>query len=268
MAKMIEANKAQVVALARTQIGYSERPPHSNRTKYNVWYGMNPAAWCAIFDSWVSHHSGNPLPHIRTSKGYAYTPDLQSYARRTGQLKSAGYNPSPGDKVLFSFGGQRVDHVGIVGERGRLRDGRIHTIEGNTNAAGSRTGGSVLEKYRGSNIVNIVAVKAKVEAIDWAALRRLAAAKVREQYGAAPNMKQGHKACCEVVALQQALNLVSGVGLVEDGQYGPKTTRAVANFQKWMNALGAGIKDPAGQAHEGTRWWLCMALQSIRDGKA
>lgn len=257
----------QVVAYARTQVGYKEKP--KNQTKYGAWYGMNGVAWCAIFHSYASHFSGNPLPPIRTQKGYAYCPDLLEYAQRSGQWHRAGtYTPKAGDAVLFSFGGQRADHVAIV--VGVLNDGRIHTIEGNTNAAGSNHGGAVLEKYRRSSIIGYVNVKPKnvPPAIDWAALRRLLAGKLREQYGTTPNMGPGHPACCEVVALQQSLNLVTGSKLKEDGSYGPATANAVANFQRWMNGLGAGIKDPVGKAHEGTRWWLCVALQNIRDGKA
>jgi len=102
-----------------------------------------------------------------------------------------------------------------------------------------------------------------------AARHRLLAAKLREQYGACPNMTIGHPACCEVVALQQSLNLVANINppLSTDGVYGDQTAIAVANFQKFMNGLGANIKDFPGAALEGTRWWLCVCLQNIRDGK-
>lgn len=157
MSNRIAANPDTLLAYASTQLGYSEYPPNSNNTKYGAWYGMNRAPWCAMFDSYVHHKSGNPLPRIRTSKGYAYVPDIQNYAKRTGQWQSVyGYSPKPGDHVLFSFGGRRADHVGIVLEN--LGGGRVLTIEGNTNGQGSRTGGSVLKKVRRARIIGYVSI--------------------------------------------------------------------------------------------------------------
>lgn len=268
MSTRLAANPDTLIPYLRSQLGYSESPPNSNQTKYGEWYGMNRQPWCAIFDSYASYFSGNPLPAIRTTKGYAYVPDLLNYARARGQYKAvnSGYSPKPGDHVLFSFGGQRADHVGRVIQN--LGNGSVRTIEGNTNGAGSRTGGSVLEKIRRAGIIGYASIDIIRPAIDWAAVRRMAAAKLREQYGATPNMGGGHKACCEVVALQQSLNLVTGAGLSEDGDYGPKTIQAVWNFQLFMNGLGCGIQDYPGTSHEGTRWWLCVILQDIRDGKS
>lgn len=264
----IKTNPETLLAFTQSQLGYSEKPSGSNNTKYGAWYGLNGQPWCAIFDSYASFHSGNPLPRIRTDKGYSYVPDLQNYARDTGQYqpRSSGYTAKPGDRVMFSFGGSRVDHVAIV--KAYIGNGRILTHEGNTNAAGSRTGGSVLEKIRSSNIVGFVSVDIvrPQSNIDGGSLRRLAAAKLREQYGATPDMGADHPNCCEVVALQQSLNLVTGANLTVDGKYGPATIKAVLNFQLFMNAAGATIKDFPGASGPGTRWTLCLCLQNIRDG--
>ena len=54
----------------------------------------------------------------------------------------------------------------------------------------------------------------------------------------------------------------------EDGHYGQATADAVAKFQKWMNALGAGITDFPGAIGNTTKWWLIVSLNKIRDGKA
>ncbi|HPT61510.1 MAG TPA: CHAP domain-containing protein [Bacillota bacterium] len=266
----IQGNPDTLLAFALSQVGYSENPRGSNRTKYGAWYGLNGQPWCAIFDSYVSSASGNPLPPIATSKGYAYVPDLEDYAKSTGQWRprGSGYTPKPGDRVLFSFGKRRADHIGIV--RNYVGGGRVATIEGNTNGAGSRTGGSVLEKVRSSNILGFVDVRvnAPAQVIDYSGLRRLLAAKLREQYGATPDMGGGHPSCCEVVALQQSLNLVANANLNTNGVYDDATILAVANFQKFMNGLGAKITDFPGASQAGTRWWLCTALQNIRDGRA
>ena len=150
----ITADPTPIVHLAASQIGYSERS--GNRTKFGEWYGLDGNPWCAMFVSWVFWHAGYPLPPIRTTKGFAYVPDVVAYAKRTGQWRAPSHVPKPGDLLVFSFGGIRPDHVGIV--ESVLPDGRIAAIEGNTNGAGSRTGGSVLRKYRRANIVGFVDV--------------------------------------------------------------------------------------------------------------
>lgn len=151
---MIRADLAAVVRVAESQIGYQERP--TNRTKYGRWYGMDGVAWCAIFMSWVFWHAGHPLPRIATAKGFAYVPDVVAYAKRHGQWRSASVRPEPGWLVVFSMGGRRPDHVGIVARV--LPDGRVETVEGNTNGAGSRSGGAVLRKRRKARIIGYVAV--------------------------------------------------------------------------------------------------------------
>ena len=142
----ITADIEAVIKKAESQLGTSENPPYSNKTPYGAWYGMQ-AAWCAMFVSWVFWHAGYPLPAIRTPKGFAYCPDIVNWAKRNGTWRpsASGYTPKRGDIVLFDFIG-RPSHVGIV--TGLLKDGRIQTIEGNTNAAGSRTGGNVMRHNR------------------------------------------------------------------------------------------------------------------------
>jgi CHAP domain len=56
-----------------------------------------------------------------------------------------GCRPHKGDVVVFRF-----SHIGIVDTVGA---GRVHTIEGNTNEAGSREGTAVLEKERLNAII-------------------------------------------------------------------------------------------------------------------
>jgi hypothetical protein len=103
--------------------------------------------------------------------------------------------------------------------------------------------------------------------VDWAGVRRYAATILLPQVQSLPNLNGNSKNKNQIIVLQKALNLVGNAGLVEDGQYGPATGNAVLNFQKWMNALGAKIKDFPGAAHEGVRWWLSIALKRISEGK-
>lgn len=104
--------------------------------------------------------------------------------------------------------------------------------------------------------------------VDWAAVRRYAAGYMLPWMQAMPNLDGNSRDKGQIGVLQKSLNVATGSKLKEDGIYGPATINAVLNFQKFMNALGANIKDFPGAAHEGTRWWLCTALMNIRDGKA
>lgn len=137
-----------VIATAISQIGVHEDPPKSNRQPYGAWYGTNGVAWCAMFVSWCLHHAGFPLA-ITTAKGYAYCPYGVDFFKKHGAWAPAGTRPKRGWIVFFDFPGDgvnRVSHTGIV--EGVLADGRVATIEGNTNPAGGRTGGEVMRHNR------------------------------------------------------------------------------------------------------------------------
>lgn len=153
---MLKADTAAVLTVARAQIGTVEQPARSGRQKYGAWYGMNGAPWCAIFVSWVFWHAGTPLPPIRTKKGFAYVPDVQAWAQANGCWRTRSYRPSPGDLIVYSFGGSRADHVGIV--ELVLPDGRYQTIEGNTSGSNPRMGGMVDRMRRRSNVLGFVEV--------------------------------------------------------------------------------------------------------------
>jgi len=133
--------------VARSQLGVHEDPPYSNRVKYSAWYGM-VGPWCDMFVSWCADQSGNKDVIGR----FAYTPSHEAWFRANGREVNIR-DAKPGDIVFFDFIG-RTSHVGIVeANRG---DGLV-TIEGNTNGAGSRDGGSVIRHFRSwsSGIVSV-----------------------------------------------------------------------------------------------------------------
>jgi CHAP domain len=140
----------KAVDLAEAAAGYAESACSAsvgNNTRYGVWYGMNCAAWCAMFVSKCYHDAGFPQP-ASTSKGFAYTPSGASWYKSNNAWASPTVNPERGWVVFFySASAARIAHVGLVrGARGS--DGLIPTVEGNTNGAGSAEGGSVLLKRR------------------------------------------------------------------------------------------------------------------------
>ena len=148
---MAALSRTQTIALARSFKGISESPAYSNNVVFSRWYGMI-GPWCAMYVSYVLYHSGHRLP-IRTYKGFSYCPDVVNWAQKNGRWTTSRSQAKPGDLILFSFGGRRADHIGFVA--GRLPDGRMVTIEGNT-GSNNRDGGSVQERHRNSGIIGFV----------------------------------------------------------------------------------------------------------------
>lgn len=50
-------NRHQILATAAAENGVTENPPHSSKTQYGVWYGMNGVRWCAIYVSYVFNNA-------------------------------------------------------------------------------------------------------------------------------------------------------------------------------------------------------------------
>ena len=140
---MADANA--LLSVARSQIGYAEGP--NNNTKYGAWYGMNNVPWCAQFVSWCADQAGIPTNIIPK---HAYTPTGAAWFKARGQWFTS--NPKVGDLVYYRFPGMgRISHLGIVEAVHGSKS--ITAIEGNTNAAGSRTGGRVMRKQRAGSII-------------------------------------------------------------------------------------------------------------------
>ncbi len=61
-------NLADLIAVAKTQIGYTELSTRTGKplvpgqdggyTKYGAWFGMPTVAWCAFFVTWCSNQAG------------------------------------------------------------------------------------------------------------------------------------------------------------------------------------------------------------------
>ncbi len=133
-------NIADLIAVAKTQIGYAELHPSTGEvldpesqiagyTKYGDSFGYSTGEWCAYFVSWCARNAG-----ISTS----VVPRLGNCAASVEWYKkhsvyrpaNSGYVPKAGDIVFFNWsGGATAKHVGIVtGVSGN----NVYTIEGNT----------------------------------------------------------------------------------------------------------------------------------------
>lgn len=135
--------REKIISTAISQLGVSESPAYSNNTPYSRWYGIT-GPWCAMFVSWCFYMAGLPL-RITTSKGFAYCPYGVDWFKKNGAWAGPNVKPKRGWIVFFDFIG-RPSHTGIV--EGVATDARIVCLEGNTNASGSRTGGSVMRHHR------------------------------------------------------------------------------------------------------------------------
>ena len=152
---MATANK--VLKIARSQIGVTESPANSNKTKYGKAYGWNGVFWCAIF-VWWCFFKAKAADLIAKSASAADIQDLtvrnrggkwilrktKSAAERRAALKRI----RPGDIASFDFGTMDAirDHTGLVY---KVSGQYVICIEGNTSKSGSQSnGGMVCEQRR------------------------------------------------------------------------------------------------------------------------
>ncbi len=123
-----DAEKMANVAKHELSWGFVEDNAN-NITPYGQWYGMNSAAWCAMFVSWCAHHAG--ILESKVPK-FAYCPEGVSWYRARNKYfyRDSNYTPRIGDTVFFySPSAGRVAHTGILIEATATT---IKTIEGNT----------------------------------------------------------------------------------------------------------------------------------------
>ena len=104
-----------------------------------------PVAWCGIFTAYCFKTNG-----IEPPKGAEWVPSWTADKKRVIYQRGHSENqyPCPGDAVTFYYPKQgREGHVGIV-KTWPIEGNYFWTIEGNTNAAGSREGDGVYIKMR------------------------------------------------------------------------------------------------------------------------
>ena len=153
--KMVKPMTTSIIgdAIAQTaaaEVGVREVPPDSNRGERveaymrSTWMdSIGGWPWCAAFCCWVIEQVGerHPLPVKRPQTAGAW--DYERWARKVGAdlVKPPTLDDlQPGDIITFTF-----SHIGIVES---VIGNVITTIEGNTDASGSREGGGVYRKRR------------------------------------------------------------------------------------------------------------------------
>lgn len=158
----------QVLKKSLTQIGETEHPAGSNRSKYSIWYGII-GAWCAMFCTWCSV---GIFKAWKRGANYAYVPYVRNDA-------VAGHNglmvtsvPRSGNYVIYDWDKNGTgDHIGIyadkedlerfapkafeaaVNEFGALKAGEFWAVEGNTGVGNDSNGGEVMIRKRSRSTV-------------------------------------------------------------------------------------------------------------------
>jgi hypothetical protein len=99
------------------------------------WMGFDSrVSWCACFVSYCANEAGyiktGILPKSASCEKAGKGSWIHWLKERGLWREAAGYTPRVGDLIFFDWGGDGLaDHIGIVEY---VKDGTVHTIEGNT----------------------------------------------------------------------------------------------------------------------------------------
>lgn len=121
----IAGGSGDLVAVALSQVGQVGGEP------YWSWYGFGSRVeWCACFVSWCAGQCG--LLENGVIPKFASCGAGVNWFQSRGQWLDGSATPEPGMVIFFKWYGSDsliADHVGIVE---RVEDGRVYTIEGNS----------------------------------------------------------------------------------------------------------------------------------------
>lgn len=134
----------KIIEIAEKEIGYTEIPSNSNKTKYGKWFGFDGVAWCGMFVSWCYDKAGQPLSNIGFSKGFAGCQTAVAHYKKKNKITTT---PVPGDIVFFDWNNDgRYDHTGLFVKD--IDGTSFETIEGNTSLTNQSNGGQVMRRKR------------------------------------------------------------------------------------------------------------------------
>lgn len=235
----IKGTAEAMVEIALKEVGYVEGPK-DNQTKYGAFTKANFLPWCGSFCMWVANEAGVKIPNtVSTMAGAA------SFKKMGTWTDAKDAKPAPGDIVYFDFaqGGAPIEHVGIVIKDNG--DGTVTTVEGNTagdknKSKSQANGGEAVQKIRAykknkKGIPSFIVGFGRPNYKGNEVKAKVPTATAPEFPG---KIKPGDKGE-SVKLIQHALTLV------EDGEYGPTTKKAVIKFQDNHDILDSnGIVGP------------------------
>lgn len=150
-----------LVKIAEKEVGVEELNgtncgPRVNEYKASTWLPADQSwPWCAAFVDWCVNEAMLLTGISETAKfkrpRTAGAWDLENWSlaqdKTTQTRKPPHGDIQPGDIVIFNF-----SHVGIATAEPDA-EGYVSTIEGNTDASGSREGGGVFRKRRKLSLI-------------------------------------------------------------------------------------------------------------------
>jgi hypothetical protein len=221
------AGTEDMIRWAERSLGTKGRP----NTITNWYAGRNGAGfrtspWCNMSITYWANGSGNAAA-VTFGRDYAYTVWHAQRFRSEGQWHVDVAGIRRGDIVFFDWSGSNdistIDHVGIVtGVRGSV----VYTIEGNTSDG----------CWRKTRYASTIVGYGRPEYGDGRGRARKRASDSAPD--GIPVLKRG-SAGVLVRQLQRCLNKVEQSGLGVDGDFGPRTERAVRHFQRSVRGLVA-----------------------------
>ena len=206
--------------VAIQEIGYTEYPAGSNKTKYGVWFGWNGVKWCMEFVQYCHFFSDfGGLPY-KTASCSAL---LNWY--KTNAPECIVKTPQPNDIVIYEA------HTGIVE---RVSGSMMWVIEGNTSRTNDDNGGAVMRRTR-----QVKLAKAFIRP----SLRK--EGKSGKVTVTLDTIKKGSKGN-QVKALQQML-MARGYDLGKAGADGDCGTMTVTAIKLFQRDNGLAVDGIAGQ---------------------
>lgn len=124
---------SKMTALAKAQVG-------NGASKYRNWfYGsyMSNTPWCASFDSWLADQCNLlGVCFVKTDGAGCFAREGVPKGYGKWYLKSET-TPREGDLILYRYGGTYTDkyHSDHIGYVYKVANGRVYSIEGNTNGS-------------------------------------------------------------------------------------------------------------------------------------
>lgn len=220
----MSATASQVMRIAKSQIGYKERPSGSNRTKFGKAYGMNGTPWCSIF-VWWCFKQANASELYFGGKKTAYVPTLADYYIEHKRIVKKTHGKL-GDIVFFDFDRNgNSDHVGFIWKY--LGNGYYKTLEGNTGNGNNSNGGQVMFRKRHVSQISRIARPKYKKVVKKTAKKKTDVKKY-------PTLRLWSKGNY-VKLIQKKL------GIKVDGVYGTQTEKAVKRYQKKKGLKPDGI---------------------------
>ena len=122
----ISGGSKKILSVAAMQIGNSGGQP------YWSWYGFGSRVeWCACFVSWCANECGYIDAGIIPK--FASCDVGMNWFKNHSLWQTNTYTPREGDIIFFDWDNDGLaNHVGIVE---KVKDGKVHTIEGNSGDA-------------------------------------------------------------------------------------------------------------------------------------